>query len=112
MNIGISGNDLLQQWNIECDDRMSFGRKPVFLKAAKNNNPTRNTGAYSLLLIGDSFLCTETSSKLFRQKLSISFERTVVIQISKITFYCNRCSTPSSCTPKCMGRLRIHILLN
>ena len=52
----------------------------------------------------------ETSSNNHINNVSVSFERTDIIQITKITFYYNRFSS-SGQNLRAMGRFRIQLLL-
>ena len=52
-----------------------------------------------------------TSSNNQGNTVFVSFERTDIIQFSKITFYCNRFSTLTIDSLKSMGRFRLHLLL-
>ena len=60
--------------------------------------------------IGKCYLYIETSSNNRGQNVYCSFERTDIIQISKISFYFNRYSAENS--HKAMGRFRIQLLLS
>ena len=54
---------------------------------------------------------TETSSDDHGKNVIVSFERTDIIQISSITFYCNRFSHLTNDSLKSMGRFIIQLLL-
>ena len=88
-----SGGYLLQNWNIECNDKNNNGKVNNFIRSTKSSSPTADSGASSLRPIGDSFMYFETSSK-----------------ISNITFYYNRFSI-SDDNLRSMGRIRIQLLL-
>ena len=62
------------------------------MKSTKTNSPTGHSGATSLPPIGNSFMYIETSTNNHGNKVFVSFERTDIIQISKISFYYNRFS--------------------
>ena len=47
-----SGNDLLQNWKIICNNRNADGRPSDFVKSTKTNSPTGESGAASLPPIG------------------------------------------------------------
>ena len=55
-----------------------------FIRSTKSSSPTPNSGAKGLSLIGDNFMCIETSSNIYGQNVFCSFERTDTIQISNI----------------------------
>ena len=101
------GSDLLQKWNIECNNKINQARITDYIKSTKTNSPTGFSGAESLPPIGNSFMYIETSSNNHGDDVFVSWERTDIIQISNITFYYNRFSilTNDSKTP--IGRFRI-----
>ena len=80
-----------------------------FVRAAKTNSPTSNSGATSLPPIGDSFMYIETSGDNIGDNVFCSFERTDILQISRITFYYNRVSAGGT---KSMGCFKIQLLLD
>ena len=87
------GSDLLQKWNIKCNNKNNQSRITDFIKSTKTNSPTGHSGATNLPPIGNSFLYIETSSNNHgHERVFVSFERTDIIQISNITFYYNRYS--------------------
>ena len=54
----------------------------------------------------------ETSSNIHgHEKVFVSWERTDILQITKISFYYNRFSILTSDSLKLMGRFRTHLLL-
>ena len=102
------GSDLLQKWNIKCNNKNNQSRISDFIKSTKTNSPTSQSGAASLRKIGDSFTYIETSSNNHgHERMFVSFERTDLIQISNITFYYNRFSILNNEDKKSMGRFRI-----
>ena len=105
------GSDLLQKWNIKCNNKNNQSRITDFIKSTKTNSPTGYSGAISLPPIGNSFMYIETSSNNHCNNVFVSFERTDNIQISNITLYYNRFSILTNNSKKPMGRFRIHILL-
>ena len=106
------GSDLLQKWNIKCNNKNNQSRITDFLKSTNTNSPTGHSGAMSLPPIGKSFLYIETSSNNHGHgSVFVSFERTDIIQISNITFYYNRYSILTNDSLKSMGRFRIELLL-
>ena len=105
-----TGGYLLQNWVIKCNDRNNNGKIQNFIKSTKTNSPSSYSGATSLPPIGDSFMYIETSSNNHGSNVFVSWERTDIIQISNITFYYNRFSSPDD-NLKNMGRFRIQLLL-
>ena len=105
------GSDLLQKWNIKCNNKNNVSKVGDFIKSTKTHSPTGYSGATSLSPIGNSFMYIETSSNNHGNKIFVSFERTDIIQISNITFYYNRFSILTNDSKKSMGRFRIQLLL-
>ena len=108
----IIGSDLLQKWNIKCNNKINQSRITNFIKSTRKNSPTGHSGATSLPPIGNSFMYIETSSNNHgHERVFVSWERTDIIQISNITFYYNRFSILTNISKKSMGRFRIQLLL-
>ena len=106
------GSDLLQKWNIKCNNKNNQSRITDFIKSRKTNSPTAYSGATSLPLIGNSFMYIETSSNNHGlERVFVSWERTDIIQISNITFLYNKFSILTNNSKKSMGRFRIQLLL-
>ena len=106
------GSDLLQKWNIKCNNKNNVSKVGDFIKSTKTNSPTGYSGATSLSPIGNSFMYIETSSNNHgHERVFVSWERTDIIQISNITFYYNRFSILTNDSKKSMGRFRIQLLL-
>ena len=105
-----SGGYILQNWNIECNDKNNNGKVNNFIRSTKSSSPTADSGVSSLPPIGDSFMYFETSSSTHGDNVFVSIERTDIIQISNITFYYNRFSI-SDDNLRSMGRFRIQLLL-
>ena len=106
------GSDLLQKWNIKCNNKNNVSKVGDFVKSTKTISPTGHSGATSLPPIGNSFMYIETSSNNHgHERVFVSWERTDIIQISNITFYYNRFSILTNNSKKSMGRLRIQLLL-
>ena len=62
-----------------------------FIKSTKTNSPTGFSGATSTPPpIGDAFMYIETSGNNSGDGVFVSWERVDIIQITNITFYCNR----------------------
>ena len=107
-----SGGYLLQSWRIFCNDRNNSGKIQNFIRLTKTNSSTPNSGAKRLPPIGPALMYIETSSnKSGSDSVFCSFERIVIIQISKITFYYNRFSILTNDSIKSRGRFRIQLLL-
>ena len=106
------GSDLLQKWNIKCNNKNNVSKVGDFKKSTKTNSPTGHSGAPNLPPIGNSFMYIETScNKRGHERVFNSFERTDIIQISNITFYYNRFSILTNNCKKSVGRFRIQLLL-
>ena len=106
------GSDLLQKWNIKCNNKINVSKVGDFIKSTKTNSPTGRSGATNLPPIGNSFMYIETSSNNHgHERVFVSWERTDIIQISNITFYYNRFSILTNNSKKSMGRFRIELLL-
>ena len=103
------GSDLLQKWNIKCNNKNNESRITDFIKSTKTNSPTGYSESTSLPPTGKSLMYIETSSNNHGD--NVSWERTDIIQISNITFYYNRFSLLSNDSKKSMGRFRIELLL-
>ena len=56
------GSDLLQKWNIKCNNKINQSRLTDFIKSTKTNSPTGHFGAMSLPPVGNGFMYIETSS--------------------------------------------------
>ena len=108
---GYTGGYLLPAWRNFCNDKDNNGKIHNYMKSTKTNFPSSESGATSLPQIGDSFMCTETSSNNHGNKVFVSFERTDIIQISNKTFADNRFSILTIDSLKSMGRFRIQLLL-
>ena len=85
-----TGDYLLQNWVIKCNDKTKNGNIQNFIKSTKTNSPTCISGATTLAPIGTSFMYIETSSDNHGNIVFVSFERTNIIQVTNITFYFNR----------------------
>ena len=108
-NIGI---DLLQKWNIKCNNKNNQSRTTDFIKSTKTNSPTGYSGAESLPPIGKSFMYVETSSNNHgHERVFVIWERTDIIQITNTTFYYNRFSILTDDSLKSMVRFRKELLL-
>ena len=55
------GSDLLQKWNIKCNNKNIVSKVGDFIKSTKTNSPIGYSGATSLSPIGNSFMYIETS---------------------------------------------------
>ena len=83
----------------------------ILWKSTKTNSPTGDSDTTSLTPVGVGFTYKETTSKNHGIKVFVGFERTYIIQISIVTFYCNRISILSNDSLKSMGRFRNQLLL-
>ena len=106
------GSDLLQKWNIKCNNKNNISKVGDFIKSTETNSPTGYSGASSLPPNGNSFMYIETSSNNHGSNVFVSWERTDIIQISNITLYFNRFSILTNDNLKNMGRFRIQLLLD
>ena len=106
------GSDLLQKWNIKCNNKNNVSKVGDFVESTKINSPTGHSGPTNLPPIGTSFMYIETNSNNHsHERVFVSWERTDIIQISNITFYYNRFSILTNNSKKSMGRFRIQLLL-
>ena len=106
-----TGGHLLQNWVIKCTDKIINGKIQNFIKSTKTNSPTGDSGATALPPIGNSFMYKETSSGNHGNNVFCSFERTDIIQITKITFSYNRFSILTNNILEAMGCFKIQMLL-
>ena len=104
-----NGGYLLQNFYIRCNGKNNNSKISNFIRSTKTNSPTGDSGASSLPPIGDSFLYIETSSNNHGNNVFVSFERTDIIQITNISFYCSRYSILNQ-NLRAMGRFRIQLL--
>ena len=94
---------------LNCNDKNRNGKISKFIKSTKTSSPTVDSGGTNLLPIGNSLMYIKTSSNNNGDNVFCSFERTDIMQISNVTFYCNRFSAGST---KSMRRFRIQLLLD
>ena len=112
MKSGKTGGYLLPYWKIVCNDKHNNGKIQNFIKSTKTNSPTGDSGATILPPIGSAFMYIETSSSNHgHNRVFVSWERTDIIQITNIKFYCNRSSILTNDSLKAMGRFKIQLLL-
>ena len=83
---GKTGGYFHPYWKIICNDKNNSGKKQKFSNINKNNFPTSDSGATSLLAIGNAFMYIETSSSNHGNSVFVSSERTDTIQITNTTF--------------------------
>ena len=81
-----SGGYLLQNWLIKCNDKKINCKIQNFIRSSNRLTPSPDTGSNTLPPIGKSYLYIETSSNNHGEGVYCSFERTDIIQFSKITF--------------------------
>ena len=105
-----TGSDLLQKWNIICNNKNNQSIPSDFIKSTKTNPPTDDSGATNLPPIGNSFMYIESSSNNNGNNTFVTWERTDIIQITNISFYYNRFSI-SDIDLRAMGRFKILLLL-
>ena len=107
-----TGSDFLQNWNIYCNNRNNQSRISDFIKSTITCSPSSHSGAESLPPIGTAFMYILTSSSNHGSNVFVSWERTDIIQITNITFYCNIFSILTDDNLKNTGRFRIQLLLD
>ena len=66
------GSDLLQKWNIKCNNKNNQSRITDFINSTKTNSPTGYSGSTSLPPIGNSFMYIETSSNNHGDEVFVS----------------------------------------
>ena len=98
-----TGKDLLQRWNINCNDKNSNSQIGNFVKSTKRNSPTDESGATVLTPMGNSFMYIETSSDDITKTANVILKRTDVIQITNFSFSYNRFSILTDDSLKSMG---------
>ena len=106
-----TGRELLQKWNIYCNNKLNQSRIIDFIKSTRTNSPTSESGATSWPPIGNNFMYIETSSNNHGNNVFVSWERTDIKHITNITFYYNRFSILTNDNFKAMGCFRIQLLL-
>ena len=109
MKSGKNGGYSLQNWNIKCNDKNNNEKISKFIKSTKINSPSSHSGATSLPPIGNAFMYIERSSNNHGSSVFVSWERTVIIQITNIIFYYNRFSFLTDDSLKNMSRFRIQL---
>ena len=82
-----TGGYLLQNWLIKCNDENNKGKIQNFIRSTNDLTPSPDTGSNTLSPIGKSYLYIETSSNNHGSNVYCSFERTDIIQISRISFH-------------------------
>ena len=108
-----TGGYLLNNWNTKCDDEKNNGKIHNFIKSTKTSSSTGYSAATSLPHFGNSFMYIKTSqNNSSGENVFVSFERTDFIQITKITFYCNRFSFLTINSLEAMDRFRVQLLLS
>ena len=106
-----TSSELLQKWNIYCNNKINQSRKTDLIRSTKTSSPPVESGATSLPPIGDSFMYIETSSNNHSENAYVSFEKSDIIQITEKTFYYNRYSILTHDHLKNMVCLRVQLLL-
>ena len=92
IRVGNTGSVVLPNWKCICNNKKNNMELSNFIKTTRTKSPTGNTGASTLLPIGTGFMYMETSGDSHANNVFVSFERTDIIQITKITFLYNRFS--------------------
>ena len=87
MKAGNTGGYLLQNWNIQCNDKNNNGKISNFIESTKTKSPTGDSGATNLPPIGSAFMYIETSSNNNGNNVFVSWERMDIIQITNITIF-------------------------
>ena len=106
-----NGQFLLQKWILKCVNKNYNAKINTFLKSTTLSSTTAESAASNFPPIGWSFMYTEASGNIHgANHISVSWERSDIIQISNIKFYYNRFST-SHQNLRGMGRFRIQLLL-
>ena len=80
------GKDLLQRWNIISNDENNNSQPSNFIKSTRTSNPTSDSGANSLSVVGNAFMFIETSYNNHTISAYVILERTDIFQISNIKF--------------------------
>ena len=94
---------------MKCVEKNIQGKIQIFSKQPKTNTPTPKTGAKVLPPKGPSCMYIGTRSKNFGSNVYCSFERSVFLTISDISFSYFR--YPADGNNKAMRRFRIQLLL-
>ena len=84
-----SGVLLLQNWVKKSNDTNNKGKIQNFIRSTTTSSSTDDSGVTGLPVIGNGFMCIETSSNNHGDDVFVSFTGTDVIQITNITFYYN-----------------------
>ena len=89
-----TGVYLLQNWLKKCNDKKQNVKIQNFVISTKQT--TQRAYQEQLLhpksVMGDAFMFVETSSNIHGNIVFVSWERVDIIQITNISFYCNRFS--------------------
>ena len=97
---------------MKCTDKNKSGKIQSFIKSTKTISAAGLAGATTLPLIGDNFGFIEISAtNSGKQDVFVSFQRTDIIQTSKISFYYNRIPILTNGSLKSMGASRKHFLI-
>ena len=105
------GGYLFENWVIKGNDKKNNSKIQIFLRSTNTNNPSSHSGAESLPPISNASMYIESSGNNHGYNVFCSFERTIIIQISNISFYYNKFSILTGKNLKKIGRFRIQLLL-
>ena len=83
-----NGQYLLPRWKIICNYKNNIGVTTNFIRATKANSPTSESGATSSPPVGSAFMYIKISSNIHSSNVFVSWEKTDIVQITNITFYC------------------------
>ena len=93
IRVGNIGSVVLPYWKCICNNKNNKRKVTNFIRTTRTKSPTGNTGVTPLPPIGSAFLYIETSSDNHgHNRVSVSWERTDIIQITNITIYYKRFS--------------------
>ena len=106
-----TGKNLLQRWNIICNDKTNNSQVGNFIESTKTSSPTDQSGATIKPPIGNAFMYIETSAKNNTVSACVILERTDNSQINNLSFYYNRFSISTNDSLNSMGKFRIQLLL-
>ena len=107
-----TGKDLLQRWNIICNDKNNLSQIGNFVKSTKTSSLTDHSGATINPPIGEAFMYIETSGNNHTVIAYVILERLDIILITNFSFYYNRFSISTNDSAKSMGRSRNQLSLN
>ena len=93
IRVGNIGSVVLPYWICICNNKNNKRKITKFIRTTRTKSPTTNTGVTTLPPIGSAFMYIETSGDNHGQnRVFVSWERTDIIQITKLTLYYERFS--------------------